>query len=376
MANQTKNNTKLKINLTVREEQRNKLEQDAVATLDRLCMRRWWGWALNNCYRESSPFVPTRRGAEDICGVLTRMRQFTADPCDLAFSGGEPLIHPGFRAIAEHASNLGYENRLLTNGILMDEKLADFVCLHFSRIQISLDSPDAQENSQFRGGNFTKVLRAITLLSERNANLTVQVTVGQNNKETSTHISEILPPNLKVRYTPILPMGRGRRQESQFISNDEFTTLNRTITKGKVSQRLMTTQGSRSCHAGRGSVSIADNGDVYPCHLFHYDEFRMGNVYEQDIREIIFSDELLEYSRSMDVELNNEDCSKCPIRLLCNGGCKANTLHGTGTMHGVDIHCSFLKSVFFKDMYLACAAAEAAPRNAEPVEPCQINGSS
>jgi radical SAM protein with 4Fe4S-binding SPASM domain len=300
------------------------------------------------------------------------MRQFTGDPCDLTFSGGEPLIHPGFRAIAEHASKLGYVNKLLTNGTLIDEKLADFIPLHFSRVQISLDSPDAQENSQFRGDNFTKVFRGITLLSARNANLTVQVTVGQNNKKKATHMSEVLPPNVKLRYTPILPMGRGRDQESQFISNDEFTTLNRTITRGKVAGRLTTAEASRSCHAGRGSVSIADNGDVYPCHLFHYDEFRMGNVYEQDIREIIFSDEMLQYSRSMDVELNNEDCSKCPVRLLCSGGCKANALHRTGTMHGVDIYCSFLKGTFFNDMYVACAGAEAGSPIAESVKPCHL----
>ena len=68
-------------------------------------------------------------------------------------------------------------------------------------------------------------------------------------------------------------------------------------------------QSSRGCFAGSGSVSIADNGNVYPCHLFHFDDHLMGNADDDKVGDILFSEKPRGHAIAMDVEPNNDQRS-------------------------------------------------------------------
>lgn len=73
----------------------------------------------------------------------------------------------------------------------------------------------------------------------------------------------------------------------------------------------------RACQAGRMSVSIANNGDVRPC---SHNPIIFGNMFLDDLQSI--------WSR-MDVcrsESVPKFCQNCPSVVLCNGGCRTNSL--------------------------------------------------
>jgi radical SAM protein with 4Fe4S-binding SPASM domain len=140
-----------------------------------------------------------------------------------------------------------------------------------------------------------------------------------------------------------------------YITNDEFYQLSR----GKGSSvKHVSGNRHRGCYAGSGSLSIADNGDVYPCHLFHSSEFRFGNIFHDPFEKIFFGDGVKEYVRSMDVEDNNPTCRTCEVRFLCGGGCHANTLHATGDHHGVDTFCSYLKKTIYDRLFRVATTGE------------------
>ncbi|NJL28961.1 MAG: radical SAM protein [Thermoanaerobaculia bacterium] len=241
------------------------------------------------CYRESSPQLPIHHDASRFIAMLEYLKPYTSPHMEITFSGGEPTMHPGFREVVETSTHLGYRNVLLTNATRITDPLADFIHEHFRRAKISLDGPNEEIHSQTRGkGNFSNVIRGIEKLLARGVRVVVQVTLSKSGLPYVDEIRRVLPetPNLRVVYTPLFPMGRGAEVADEAPDNDDFYGFSTAHGGGT---RYAPGRPSRGCHAGAGSLSIADTGDVYPCHLFHFDAFRLGNVFH-DSFENIFSE--------------------------------------------------------------------------------------
>jgi len=283
--------------------------------------------------------------------MLEFIKPFASD-LRVTYSGGEPLMYPGFRQVVEAATNCGYRNELLTNGILVNEDRADFIAQHFTRVKISLDGADAATHAVGRGDNFSRVMRGIRLLSDRMANVTVQVTVGSWNLATADEVRALLPERVNVTYTPMLPYGRGKTGSKLFISDEEFLALSRRTRKpGSVAAGFEPGRQMRSCYAGHANLSIADSGDVYPCHLFHEPQFRLGNIFHDSFEEIFYGQRIREFVKTMDLDSNNPTCRECEVRYLCGGGCKANVFHARGDHHGVDLYCGYIKQSIIDNLF-------------------------
>ena len=68
----------------------------------------------------------------------------------VAFSGGEPLVRPDLRAVAELFRQRGIRLELLTSGVLLDAQAAD-VAACFERVTVSLDGADDESYEAVRG---------------------------------------------------------------------------------------------------------------------------------------------------------------------------------------------------------------------------------
>jgi radical SAM protein with 4Fe4S-binding SPASM domain len=256
------------------------------------------------------------------------------------------------------SSELGYENTLLTNGTLVDKKRAAFLTERFSHITVSLDGPSEAVHTATRGsGNFQNVLNGIGLLAKCGDNVTVKMTVSKSNIAYAEKLQDSLPENVLAHFTPLLPIGRGAKLETEFIDSDTFLKLRRCLappTDENPETAMTPGLRRRRCHAGLSNISVADTGDVYPCHLFHYEQFRCGNIFSDSFDEIFFSRRMKKYVQYMDVERNNGICRECGIRFLCSGGCKANALHASGDYRGVDLYCSYLEETILEALFRQC----------------------
>ena len=95
----------------------------------------------------------------------------------------------------------------------------------------------------------------------------------------------------------------------QYLSDDEFLEIREKTASRDGGASYIPGQSSRGCFAGSGSVSIADNGNVYPCHLFHFDDHLMGNADDDKVGDILFSEKPRGHAIAMDVEPNNDQRS-------------------------------------------------------------------
>ena len=71
---------------------------------------------------------------------------------------------------------------------------------------------------------------------------------------------------------------------------------------------------------------VEADGSVYPCDFFALDEWRLGRLGEQSLEEMAASEtavRFLAWGREKPPE-----CTECPWKSLCNGGCKNDWTQG------------------------------------------------
>jgi radical SAM protein with 4Fe4S-binding SPASM domain len=312
------------------------------------------------CYRQSNPYLPIRHGADDFIQWLQQLKPYSTDDCTITFAGGEPLVFPEFEAVAVAIKVLGFSSFLMTNGILLRKHDIAFYRDSLDEIRVSLDGGDELTHGSTRGsGHFEKVVSNIHWLLDGGVIPNVQMTLTKRNMNSATLLRERLPREVNIRYTPMFPMGRADRERSvlapdDFITPAEFFEFQNSLVDAE-GKRTFNRHSEKSkktgCFAGRSNISVDDNGDVYPCHLFHMDKFKMGNIFSNSVAEIMRCEQNSIFVKEMHVDNNNAVCKNCSVRYLCGGGCKANTLHATGDFHGRDSLCSFLKADIVSDLF-------------------------
>ncbi|HLA39504.1 MAG TPA: radical SAM protein, partial [Candidatus Glassbacteria bacterium] len=97
----------------------------------------------------------------------------------LVLSGGEPLIRKDIFQIARHASDRGLPVALATNGVLVDDGVADrIVEAGVRRVSISFDGATPEVHDRFRGlpGSFEAAAAGFRRLKERGMSMQVNST--------------------------------------------------------------------------------------------------------------------------------------------------------------------------------------------------------
>lgn len=142
------------------------------------------------------------------------------------FTGGEPLLHPDLFPLLECALAVA-PTTLLTNGVLMDEAIADRLAAiaeasrYSLEVRVSLDGATAEENDAVRGrGSFDKALRAARLLATRQLYPIVTATeIASPNALTlyerlRARLREAGVERPRVKILPVIPTGRAARPDA------------------------------------------------------------------------------------------------------------------------------------------------------------------
>ena len=99
-------------------------------------------------------------------------------------------------------------------------------------------------------------------------------------------------------------------------------------------------RGVRRCAMAEREISVAENGDVYPCQLLHEDRLRAGNVRQRSLSEIYAESPVFARMREISVDTLAK-CSSCAVRYLCGGACRARDLFETGSEELVGEFCAY-----------------------------------
>ncbi|ALO96760.1 Radical SAM domain protein [Streptomyces hygroscopicus subsp. limoneus] len=115
------------------------------------------------CYRERNR---VRTDADTVCRVIDRLRS-ESDAHRCVFTGGDPVMpYDNHLEVAlRHATEVGFETNLHTNGLLLSERYAglrDYVTVY----SLAVDGPDSATADWFRGqGYFERFLSNVEFLT-------------------------------------------------------------------------------------------------------------------------------------------------------------------------------------------------------------------
>jgi radical SAM protein with 4Fe4S-binding SPASM domain len=269
-----------------------------------------------HCYvvGEDRPELST----SEIKGILDQLAK--AGTLYLSFSGGEIFSREDFFEIAEYARNLHFALRLLTNGTLIDEQVADRIAaLYPDLVSLSVYSttPEVHDKITSVPGSLDRTIRAAKMLREREVKVKIGcVLMRQNINDYSNVYGLARSLGASFEGDPrVTPRNNGDPFPLRFQIDEEdlFQVWSDPIFN---SQPADDTAEPHSigvwkdipCGAAHMSFYISPYGDVFPCIQF---PILCGNL-RNDIFEQIWH-----HSPSI-LEVRSISISRLPVCSKCN----------------------------------------------------------
>ena len=280
-------------------------------------------------------------------------------------TGGEPLIHSQRDellamltqerkrlSVIERTSNIHpvYKrmNLVLRTNFAMPLSPTDIhkIAQAFDQVVVSLDGDEATHDARRGKGSYTATLknldsyeyysRGIRNTGELSLAAVLSAKDIQDEQGDSVRALGERLGIRRIRFRPLLPLGRAKDWPEPPTSEALGSHLSpmELIESGF--------QPVSSCGLGQ-NLYVEPSGEVFPCYAYHRPHAYIGNVITEGLSAIVKGESF------KDLPLHNVDtnprCSKCEVRYLCGGACRA--WGGEMSQHNLDAspqECSVLYS--------------------------------
>lgn len=304
--------------------------------------------------------------------------------------GGEPLMRPlqfYKKAVAlqrKYAAGRRIDNCLQTNGTLLTEEWCRFFKEQGWLVGVSVDGTqemhDAYRKAKGGGPSHHKVMQGIRLLQKHGVEWNALAVVNDLNaghpKEFYRFFKEI--GCRFIQFTPIvermlthadgrqlaaveeegtggmMPFSVSPEQWGDFLIGifDEWVKedvgeyfvqlFDATLANWMGVQPGICTLARTCGHAG----AIEWNGDVFACDHFVFPQYRLGNLREKSLVEMMYSPQQREFGRAKQTALPRQ-CRECRWLFACNGECPKNRFaRTTDGEKGLNFLCSGYRRFF------------------------------
>jgi uncharacterized protein len=289
------------------------------------------------------------------------------------WQGGEPLLM-GLdfyrRALALQETHRGpglrIINTLQTNGTLLDEEWCRFLREHGFLVGLSLDGP-REVHDVYRldkGGkpSFERVMAGLDHLKRHKVEFNILTTVHAANAARPVDVYRFLRDEVGTQFIQFVPIV-ARSGESPYTVTAQSVTakqygdfligvfdewVRRDV--GRVFVQIFdvalaawTGQRPGLCvfeKACGNALVLEHNGDLYSCDHFVEPRYRLGNILETPLAELVGSGQQHQFGIDKQNTLP-EVCRACAVRFVCNGGCPKNRLEA-----GMNYLCEGYKAFF------------------------------
>lgn len=325
--------------------------------------------------------------------------------------GGETLMRPVsfYKRALElqryYAGGRQIDNCIQTNGTLITEEWCKFFKENNFLVGVSIDGPqefhDEYRKTASGGPSFQKVMKGIQLLNKYGVEWNALAVVNDFNaeypldfyhffKEIGCHFIQFTPiVERKVSRPDGLTLAPGMEEGGELLDfsvtpeqwgtflceifdewvrndvGDYYIQLFDATLANWVGQVPGVCTMAEECgHAG----VMEYNGDVYSCDHFVFPEYRLGNLGERSLYELMNSEKQKEFAKNKKKRLPQQ-CLECEFLFACHGECPKNRFvkdeYGNP---GLNYLCKGYKMFFdhvapYMDFMKAEFLAERAPAN-------------
>jgi uncharacterized protein len=301
-------------------------------------------------HRETASYgIMTEDCAED---MIRRAFEYASGPVIFAFQGGEPTLAGigYYRAFVDAVDRLNEKKlpvsyAMQTNGYELSDELCALLRDRRFLVGVSLDGQaaahDAARIDAAGEGTFRRVNRSIAKLKEYGIDFNILTVVTERTAKNISSVYRYLRSR-GFRYVQFIKhvdgFGDAEDPDEWSLSPARYANFLKTafgyyyddILAGKyMSVRefdnfvLLASGRPAECCGMNGTcpanLVVEADGGAYPCDFYVLDEWRMGNVKDSPIRDLLESDAAKRFrARSLKID---EECRRCRWFSLCRGGC-------------------------------------------------------
>lgn len=302
--------------------------------------------------------------------------------------GGEPLVRPlafyekVVRLQQRYARGRRIANSLQTNGTLINDDWARFFHDQGWLIGVSLDGPEAYHDAfrRTRGGgpSFRNVIRGIDILNRHAVEWNALAVANRLNGDHPLSFYRFFK-NIGCQYIQVTPVVErlahhddGRQLASlvdegqlapfsirpkqwgnflctifdEWVRHDVsmffFNIFDATLANWVGVAPGLCTMAKHCGHAG----VMEHNGDVYSCDHFVFPEYKLGNIHEQSLVAMMYSERQRRFGRAKADSLPTQ-CRECQWLNACHGECPRNRfIHTANGEPGLNYLCEGYRQYF------------------------------
>lgn len=290
----------------------------------------------------------------------------TMPQVSFTWHGGETLLRPiaFYQRVLElqkkYAQGRIIENSIQTNGTLLTDEWCSFFARHGWLVGISIDGPEDMHD-RYRldlsgRGSFDKVMQGIDLLLKHGVEWNAMAVVNDYNAQYPERFYQFFR-EIGCRYlqfTPIVerlhdhadgrhlasPTQEHQRVAPYSVRAEQWGQFLCTLFDlwvradvGRIFVQLFDATLANWMGVAPGLCTMAKtcghagvmefNGDVYACDHYVFPEYRLGNIYQHSLIEMMYSPRQLEFGRQKATHLPQQ-CQTCQWLFACRGECPKN----------------------------------------------------
>ena len=319
----------------------------------------------NNLYQTSHRHLMTDEMLEQFTREYIEAQ--TMPQVLFTWHGGEPLMRSiDFykKALAfqkKYAHGKQIDNVIQTNGTLLTDEWCEFFAQNHWLVGISIDGPqkyhDHYRVTPAGKPSWEKVMQGIQLLKKHRVEWNAMAVVNAYNAEHPLEFYHFFRDNgcQYLQFTPIverLTEHKDGRTLASLADEKEFPLADASVTPELWGNFLCTIFDDWVRHdVGKTFVEIFDctlanwmgvlpgicayskecghagvmehNGDVYSCDHFVFPEYKLGNIKDQSLIDMLYGEKQQEFSRLKHTSLPRQ-CKECDMEFACHGECPKN----------------------------------------------------
>lgn len=323
-------------------------------------------------YLEKNKLYPTAQRhlmSDEMLEQFTReyIEAQTMNQVLFTWHGGEPLLRSidfyrkALSLQQKYAGGRRIDNVIQTNGTLLTDEWCEFFAQNHWLVGISIDGPQP-DHDHYRltaagKPSWQKVMQGIKLLKKHGVEWNAMAVVNAYNVNHPLEFYRFFKENgcQFLQFTPIverLTRHEDGRTLASLADKDEISLSEASVAPeqwgyflcaifdewvrkdvGKIFVEIFdctlanwmgVSPGicaySKECgHAG----VIEHNGDVYSCDHFVFPEYKLGNIRDHSLIDMLYGEQQQEFSRLKHSSLPRQ-CKECDMEFACHGECPKN----------------------------------------------------
>lgn len=323
-------------------------------------------------YLEKNKLYPTAQRhlmSDEMLEQFTRkyIEAQTMNQVLFTWHGGEPLLRSidfyrkALSLQQKYAGGRRIDNVIQTNGTLLTDEWCEFFAQNHWLVGISIDGPqpyhDHYRLTAAGKPSWKKVMQGIKLLKKHGVEWNAMAVVNAYNANHPLEFYRFFKENgcQFLQFTPIverLTRHEDGRTLASLADKDEISLSEASVTPeqwgyflcaifdewvrkdvGKIFVEIFDctlanwmgiSPGicaySKECgHAG----VMEHNGDVYSCDHFVFPEYKLGNIRDHSLIDMLYGEQQQEFSRLKHSSLPRQ-CKECDMEFACHGECPKN----------------------------------------------------